>query len=692
MGDTLRVLLVEDNPGDAALLSYLLPERGSLTLEVRCVSRLSEALAQLGEETFDLALLDLGLPDSSGLATFRTLRRQASKLPIIVLTGNHDEQVGLEAIREGAQDYLTKGQVDTQLLTRAISYAVERSRAEKALKDLNDSLEARIAQRTEEISAANESLRIEVAERKRAEEAQRRIKQQWERTFASVPDLIALLDNEHRVLRVNDALARRLRMPPEACIGLFCYQLMHDTRMPPQFCPHSRTVSDGGRHVEELRVDRFDGDFQVTTTPLLDEDGRSIGSVHIAHDITERKRYEKGLQQAKEVAETAARTKSQFLANMSHELRTPMTGVLGMLDLALAGGLDAEQRGYLETAQSSARALVRILNDILDLTKLEMGKLALEEKPFAVRSCLENTYNLLLPVVRNKGLELNYALSEDVPETLVGDQTRLNQVLINLVGNAVKFTEKGSVGIHVAAGAPQPDGRREVVFTVTDTGIGIPRDKEELLFSRFSQVDESHSRSYGGAGLGLAISKEIVERMGGSISFTSSEGEGSTFCCRIPLTEASGACCTPPSPPAAREAVSPPAALGQRKTQLLVAEDDQVIRQVLGAMLERSGFDIVFAENGEKVVQFWQEGSYDLILMDVQMPRKNGFEATAAIRECEARQGGHIPIVAMTAHAFKEDEKRCLDAGMDDYLSKPIDFRECLAVIGRALHRTAPRA
>jgi PAS domain S-box-containing protein len=691
MGDTLRVLLVEDNPGDAALLRYLLPERGALQLEVRCVSRLSEALALVGEESFDLALLDLGLPDSFGLATFRTLRRQASKLPIIVLTGNHDEQVGLEAIREGAQDYLTKGQVDAQLLIRAISYAVERSRAEKALKDLNDSLEARIAQRTEEISAANEALRVEVAERKRAEEAQRRIKQQWERTFASVPDLIALLDNQHRVLRVNDALARRLGMPPEACIGLFCYELMHDTRLPPQFCPHSRTVSDGGRHVEELRVDRFRGDFQVTTTPLLDEDGRSIGSVHIAHDITERKLYEKGLQQAKEVAETAARTKSQFLANMSHELRTPMTGVLGMLDLALAGGLDAEQRGYLETAQSSARALVRILNDILDLTKLEMGKLTLEEKPFAVRSCLENTYNLLLPVVRSKGLELDYTLAEDVPETLVGDQTRLNQVLINLVGNAVKFTEKGRVGMQVAVGPARGDGKREVFFTVTDTGIGIPRDKEELLFSRFSQVDESHSRSYGGTGLGLAISKEIVERMGGDISFTSSEGEGSTFCCRIPLGEAGAACCAAATPPAARQAVPPPAATGQRKAQLLVAEDDQVIRQVLGAMLERSGFHIVFAENGEKVVQLWQEGAYDLILMDVQMPRRNGFEATAAIRECEAQRGGHIPIVAMTAHAFKEDEKRCLDAGMDDYLSKPIDFRECLEVIGRALHRTAPR-
>ncbi|GFO69099.1 histidine kinase [Geomonas limicola] len=685
MKESLRVLLVEDNPGDADLLLFQLPEQGATQWEVVCVGRLFEALDRVSREYFDIVLLDLGLPDSSGMETFRAMRFQAAKLPIIVLTGNQDERVGLEAIREGAQDYLVKGEAGSDVLLRAVRYAIERGRTENALLELNNSLEERIAERTVELTTANEALRVEIAERQRAEDAMRRIKEQWERTFASVPDLIAILDHQHRVLRVNDAMAGRLGRTPEECVGLACHEVVHGSQCPPMSCPHSLSLEDGLSHAAELHLERFGGDFLVTTTPLLDEDGEHLGSVHIAHDITERKIFEQGLREAKEVAETAARTKSQFLANMSHELRTPMAGVLGMLDLALSGQLNPEQRSYIETAHSSARALVRILNDILDLTKIEMGKLTLEEKPFSVLTCVENTFNLLLPVARNKGLTLEFSVGDAVPGMLVGDQIRLNQVLTNLVGNAVKFTERGRVGLRVTAGAERGDGRHEIHFVVTDTGIGIPSNKEDLLFLVFSQVDESHSRRYGGTGLGLAISKEIVERMGGAISFVSVEGEGSTFTCRIPFGAATGSedALAAAAPAASPAPVAPAATVG--KLRLLVAEDDQVIRQVLVAMLERSGYQVVFAENGERVVELWEAEPYQLILMDVQMPRLNGFEATAAIRARERERGGHIPIVAMTAHALKEDEARCLQAGMDAYLSKPIDFKECLQVISETL-------
>jgi PAS domain S-box-containing protein len=383
----------------------------------------------------------------------------------------------------------------------------------------------------------------------------------------------------------------------------------------------------------------------------------------------------------KEAAEAASRTKSQFLANMSHELRTPMTGVLGMLDLVLVGNLEAEQREFIETAQTSARSLVRILNDILDLTKIEAGKLSLEAKPFSVRKCLETTHNILLPSARTKGLDLDFAVADEVPEILVGDQTRLIQILTNLASNAVKFTEKGKVELQVTAGGRATDGKLDITFTVTDTGIGIPADKKHLLFRVFSQVDDSHSRSYGGTGLGLAISKEIVERMGGTITFTSEEGQGSTFSCTIPFDEAeaepkadftAGNTATTADIPSAAEATKP---------RLLVAEDDPTIRQVLGVLLQKSNHEVDFAEDGEKVVEMWIKGQFDLILMDIQMPGMNGFEAASAIREKERTRGGHIPIVAMTAHALKEDEERCLAAGMDDYISKPIDFRKALQVI-----------
>jgi PAS domain S-box-containing protein len=414
-------------------------------------------------------------------------------------------------------------------------------------------------------------------------------------------------------------------------------------------------------------------------------------------DITERKQAEEALRKekeaaevlrlAKETVEATARAKSQFLANMSHELRTPMTGVLGMLDIVLSGSLEAEQRESIETAQTAARSLVRILNDILDITKIEADRLSIEEKPFSLRKCLENMINILLPVAKSKGLDLNLTVADNVPETLVGDQIRINQVLTNLAGNAVKFTEKGKVKIHVTASDRLPDGRHAVTFSVTDTGIGIPADKQEYIFQPFTQADESHTRIYGGSGLGLAIAKAIVERMGGTIGFTSEEGKGSTFSCTIPLYVAESG---HHSALTTRETTMPgdvPCAEAAARKRLLVAEDDPITRQVLGTMLQMAKYDTDFAEIGQKVVEMWENGKYDLILMDVQMPLLNGFEATIAIREKERARSGHIPIVAMTAHALKEDEERCLNSGMDAYISKPIDLKECLQLIGETFKK-----
>ncbi len=448
----------------------------------------------------------------------------------------------------------------------------------------------------------------------------------------------------------------------------------------------SLLVADAFTSICLVVSDLTELEAQASSIRVLREQQQALeeSRAELLREVAERKRIEEELQRSKEVAESATQAKSQFLANMSHELRTPMTGVLGMLDLVLLGNLETEQREFIQTAHTSALALVRILNDILDLTKIEMGKFSMENRPFAIRKCLENTVNILLPAAKSKGLVLAFTVADNVPETLVGDQTRLNQVLTNLVGNAVKFTQKGKVVIHVAADSAV-HGRQNITFTVADTGIGISDDKKDLLFRAFSQGDESHTRIYGGTGLGLAISKEIAERMGGTITFTSEEGKGSTFSCAIPFDEAE----TEPSAITAATQASPVGDASRTaevmKPRLLVAEDDPTVRQVLGPMLQRSHYETDFAENGEQAVEKWENGIFDLILMDVQMPRMNGFEATVVIREKERTRGGHIPIIAMTAHAFKEDEDRCLASGMDGYISKPIDFKKSLQVIGDVL-------
>jgi CheY-like chemotaxis protein len=336
----------------------------------------------------------------------------------------------------------------------------------------------------------------------------------------------------------------------------------------------------------------------------------------------------------------------------------------------------------------SARSLLRILNDILDMAKFEAGKLIIEKKPFSLLKCIAEAVDIITPEVRRKGLDITISGTEEVPDMVVGDEMRVRQVLINLIGNAVKFTNGGKIEVRVTADGTVSAGIREFTFAVTDTGIGIPDDKKKLLFQAFSQVDASFNRRYGGTGLGLTISKEIVEQMRGTISFVSEEGFGSTFSFTIPLEEAKlERDIKFPSESISSEAISY-VQNGEKIPRLLLAEDDPVIRQVLGLMLKRSNYNLDFAEDGLKVVEMWEKGGFDLVLMDIQMPQLNGFEATSIIREKERERGGHTPIVAMTAHAGKDDEERCLAAGMDAFISKPIDFKQSLQVIGDIIRQT----
>jgi len=351
-----------------------------------------------------------------------------------------------------------------------------------------------------------------------------------------VSDPIYVKDANGRYLLFNSAAARFTGKDARDVIGRDDFFLFSPEEARTVMEADRLVVGSGVTRIYEELLTSADGKatlFLSTKGPLLASSGKVGGLFGIARDITESKRAEEELLRAKEAAEEANRAKSQFLANMSHELRTPMSGMLGMLEVVLGGNLEEEQRDYLWTAYNSASSLVRILNDILEMTKIEAGRIALDAKPFGLRECVAVAADIFIPEARRKGLDFIVSVDEGVPDTVIGDSLRLQLILTNLVANAVKFTEQGHVEVHVSAGSSK--GKRDYTFSVSDTGIGIPTEMKHLIFRPFSQVDDSDTRRYGGTGLGLVISKHIVELMGGTIFFESDMGQGSRFVFTVPL-------------------------------------------------------------------------------------------------------------------------------------------------------------
>jgi len=502
----------------------------------------------------------------------------------------------------------------------------------------------------------------------------------------NIPDSIYFKDVDSRFLKISNAMASKFGMPSADLVtGQTDADIFSTEHAGTARRDELRIMETGEPIVDQIERETWpnrDDTWCLTTKmPLRTQSGRIIGTFGISRDITELKRSQDALQEALRAADTANRAKSNFLANMSHEIRTPMNAIIGMSELLSRTELAPEQAQYVTLVQQSADSLLQLINDILDFSKIEARKLELENIEFSIHDLVSITCQTLRIKASEKSLNLRERIDPLVPDTVIGDPNRVRQVLVNLIGNAIKFTEEGEITVDVQVDYDsneewcltgtsfdrESQGATWIQFDVRDTGIGIETEKQTKIMEPFTQADPSTTRAYGGTGLGLAISRELVQLMHGDLRLRSVVGEGTEFIFSLPFRIAA-------SPDT--DDVPAPTSKAMVQTQprsILVAEDGLANRQVAIGLLEAAGHTVSVAVDGREAIEAWSKGDFDLILMDMHMPELDGLEATRVIRDQEKLTDGHIPIIALTAAAMTDDAEACRKAGMDAHLAKPID-------------------
>ena len=509
--------------------------------------------------------------------------------------------------------------------------------------------------------------------------------QRYRDLYDHAPAGYLTLNRAHAVARVNLTAAEMLGYSQDELEGRFFPDFIHSRNREKFFVLTELLRESEAQTFLDLELMRSDGSFFHARMGMASAKEEDSGGWRCTFsDITELKSTEEQLRLAKDEAERANEAKSRFLANMSHEIRTPMSGLMGIVETALADDPPEKYRKWLLTMKNALRSLNGIVGNVLDLSKIEAGKFELEERPFDLDAPLRETVEMFAPSAREKGLSLQWDMDPRTSRSLQGDARRLKQVLGNLVSNAVKFTEEGGIEVRVAPeGTDKEDGPSagpevNLRFVVRDTGGGIPSEKQPLLFGEFTRLDAGISEKPDGTGLGLAISKKLVEMMGGEIGVESEEGKGSRFWFTAPFRRCEGGPEAAEDEPAdGREGAGP-----MRPLKILVAEDEVLNQMYIQHFLEDAGHEVVVASNGKDALRAFEGGGFDLVLMDIGMPEMDGLEVARRIRRSKGKGlDPRIPVVALTAYAFKEERDRILEAGIDGYLSKPFEVRELYSAI-----------
>ncbi|EFL50050.1 multi-sensor hybrid histidine kinase [Solidesulfovibrio fructosivorans JJ]] len=645
------VLVIEDN---ADMRDYLLDILGGRYRTLAAVNG-REGLAAAKARHPDLIVSDVMMPVLSGTEMVRELRRDPAldKVPVVMLTAKADDTLRRRLIAERVQDYLVKPFDAEELLARIGRLLADTGRH---AQDLGAS------------------------------------ERRFQATFELAAVGIALVGPDGRWLRVNNKLCDILGYPCEALLGMTFQQITHPDDLDADMGKVRQVLAGNlNTYNREKRYIRKDGSFvwvNLTVALVRDAAGQPDYFISVIEDIDRRKRAEEALlrsrdelaraaEQAKQLAsraEAASLAKSSFLANMSHEIRTPLNGLMGMMQLLKTTALDDEQLQYADMAIRSGGRLTRLLGDILDLSRIEAARLTLHVAPFSLADVFAAITETFAPLALEKGLPLVCLANPDLPRNVIGDETRLRQILFNLAGNAMKFTVAGEVRVEGWSLLPLPDGRARLLFAVSDTGVGIPDDKLDAVGEAFTQVESTYTRDQQGAGLGLAICRELTRLMGGSLTIESELGVGTTVWLMLPFALPRGEYVSIDAPMDA-----PPASQGA--CRVLVVEDDQVNQLAAKGLLEKMGCTVDLADDGEQAVAAVARQRFDCVFMDVQMPVLDGLEATRRIR-----RAGHagLPIVAMTAYAMGGDREKCEAAGMNDYIAKPVERQSLARVLRRA--------